>query len=79
MSIATDWKRYEINLPVAADATNINFGALLTGNGTAWFDGFLVVELAHRLNTVVTRSVEENIRASRVWVEKVFGLAPGQA
>jgi hypothetical protein len=30
--------------PVAADATNINFGAILTGSGTAWFDG-LSVEL----------------------------------
>ena len=37
-----DWKRYEIELPVAADATNINFGAILTGDGTAWFDGFAV-------------------------------------
>jgi len=40
----TDWKRYDIELPVAADGKNINFGALLTGNGTAWFDG-LSVEL----------------------------------
>lgn len=38
----TDWKRYEIELPVAADAKNINFGALLTGAGTAWFDGLSV-------------------------------------
>ncbi len=40
----TDWKRYEIELPVAADATNINFGAILPGDGTAWFDD-LSVEL----------------------------------
>lgn len=40
----TDWKRYAIELPVAADAKNINFGAILTGDGTAWFDG-LSVEL----------------------------------
>jgi len=40
----TDWQRYEIELPVATDAVNINFGALHTGNGTAWFDG-LKVEL----------------------------------
>ncbi len=40
----TDWQRYEIELPVAADAVNINFGALHTGDGTAWFDG-LKVEL----------------------------------
>lgn len=40
----TDWKRCDIELPVAADARNINFGALFPGNGTAWFDG-LSVEL----------------------------------
>jgi hypothetical protein len=40
----TDWKRYELELPVAAEATNINFGVLHPGNGTAWFDA-LAVEL----------------------------------
>jgi len=40
----THWEHYEIEIPVAADATNINFGALLAGAGTAWFDG-LTVEL----------------------------------
>jgi hypothetical protein len=38
----SDWTRYEIDLPVAAEATNINFGALLTGDGTAWFDSLAV-------------------------------------
>ena len=37
-----DWRRFEINLPVAADATNINFGMLMTGKGTAWFDGLTI-------------------------------------
>ena len=40
----SEWARYEIDLPVAANARNINFGALHTGDGTAWFDG-LTVEL----------------------------------
>lgn len=40
----TDWKRYDIELPVATDAKSISFGAILPGNGTAWFDG-LTVEL----------------------------------
>jgi hypothetical protein len=44
VSGTTDWKRYDIELPVAAEAININFGALLVGTGTAWFDG-LSVEL----------------------------------
>ena len=35
-----DWKKYEIELEVDQNATNINFGALLSGNGTAWFDAF---------------------------------------
>jgi len=38
----TDWKKYEIDLPVAADAKDIAFGALHPGNGTAWFDGLSV-------------------------------------
>jgi hypothetical protein len=38
----TPWTRYEIELPVPADAANINFGALLTGKGSAWFDALQV-------------------------------------
>jgi erythromycin esterase-like protein len=38
----TDWTRYEIDLPVAADARNINFGMILDGDGTAWFDGLAI-------------------------------------
>jgi len=40
----TDWARFDIELPVAANARNINFGALHTGDGSAWFDG-LAIEL----------------------------------
>jgi len=38
----TPWTRYEIELPVDATATNINFGVLLTGTGTAWVDAMKV-------------------------------------
>ena len=38
----TDWKRYDIEMTVAADATNINFGALFPANGTAWFDSLAI-------------------------------------
>jgi erythromycin esterase len=34
----TPWQRYDIDLPVDSAAININFGVLLSGNGTAWFD-----------------------------------------
>jgi erythromycin esterase-like protein len=40
----TDWARYTIELPVDATAKNINFGALMPGDGKAWFDG-LTIEL----------------------------------
>ncbi len=33
-----DWTWHEIELPVPLEARNINFGFLLDGNGTAWFD-----------------------------------------
>jgi erythromycin esterase-like protein len=40
----TDWTKYTIELPVDASVKNINFGALMPGDGTAWFDG-LTIEL----------------------------------
>ena len=49
-----DWTLYEIDLPVASHATNINFGALHTGDGTAWFDA-LTVELDGALYTNPSR------------------------
>lgn len=41
---STDWKRYDIEIPVAAEARSIDFGVEFSGTGTAWFDG-LSVEL----------------------------------
>jgi len=43
----TDWKQYELALDIPADTTNINFGMLHSGTGTAWFDG-LEVEIDGR-------------------------------
>jgi erythromycin esterase-like protein len=34
----TDWQRYEITLAVPPETTNINFGMIMPGQGTAWFD-----------------------------------------
>jgi hypothetical protein len=36
----TEWGRYDVELPVAANAVNINFGGLFAGSGSAWFDHF---------------------------------------
>lgn len=38
------------------------------------FQGLLIVELAYRKETRITRSLEENLRISRQYAEKVFGL-----
>lgn len=38
ISGTADWKRYEFDLDVNPDATNINFGFLLNGDGAAWID-----------------------------------------
>jgi erythromycin esterase-like protein len=37
-----DWKKFELELSIPAETRNINFGALLVGKGTAWFDGLAV-------------------------------------
>jgi erythromycin esterase-like protein len=34
----TDWTRHEFSLDVPADTNNVNFGFILSGGGTAWFD-----------------------------------------
>lgn len=38
----TQWTLYELELPVGETASNINFGVLLTGSGTAWVDSMKV-------------------------------------
>ena len=38
----TPWTLYELELPVGKTASNINFGVLLTGTGTAWVDAMKV-------------------------------------
>lgn len=34
----TEWKKYEILLPVPSNASRIAYGALLSGTGQIWFD-----------------------------------------
>ena len=38
----SSWTWREIELPVPSEARNINFGFLLAGNGTAWFDAVTI-------------------------------------
>lgn len=39
----TDWQRFEIEMTIPADVTNINFGVLMPGRGRAWFDGLEIL------------------------------------
>ena len=38
----TSWKRYEISIDVPANATYVVFGAIQSGNGTAWVDSMAI-------------------------------------
>lgn len=38
----TPWTRYDLTLDLPANTTNINFGMLMAGAGTAWFDSLAV-------------------------------------
>ncbi len=38
----TNWQQFEVDMTIPANTTNINFGVLLSGNGTAWFDTLAV-------------------------------------
>jgi erythromycin esterase-like protein len=37
-----DWKRYSLALDIPANTTNVHFGMLMAGKGTAWFDSLAV-------------------------------------
>ena len=39
----TGWTHYEFDLPVAPEATNINFGIIFSGTGTVWADALTVL------------------------------------
>jgi erythromycin esterase len=38
----TGWQRYDLYMAVPAGATQLNFGVLLGGSGTAWFDNLSI-------------------------------------
>lgn len=38
----TPWTKYQIDLPVDSGATGVVFGALHSGNGSAWFDSLTI-------------------------------------
>jgi hypothetical protein len=46
VSGTTNWRKYEIVLDVPENASNIAFGALLSGTGKIWFDDLKIEEVS---------------------------------
>ncbi|NOY47415.1 MAG: erythromycin esterase family protein [Chlorobi bacterium] len=53
-----DWQKVSIRLSVDKSTTKITFGSLLTGKGTAWFDGFEIYIDGIKFNDVKPKNVE---------------------
>jgi erythromycin esterase-like protein len=59
----SDWRRFEVRIPVASNATLVSFGVLLAGRGTAWFDGLqLAVDATERVGPVAKTQVVDPAR-----------------
>ncbi len=56
------------------DAGQVDYPAVASYLKQNGFTGYLVVELYYAKETTVTRTVEENLRLSRLYAEKVFGV-----
>jgi sugar phosphate isomerase/epimerase len=54
--------------------SDIDYRAVAAYLQQAGLNPLIVVELAYRPNTVITRPLEEDLRLSRLYVEKVFGV-----
>ncbi len=57
------------------EAGQVDYPAVATYLKKNGFTGYLVVELYYAKETKVTRSIEENLRLSRLYAEKVFGVS----
>ncbi|MDX2151076.1 MAG: sugar phosphate isomerase/epimerase [Bryobacteraceae bacterium] len=58
------------------DEGDYDYPAVAKHLRAAGYNGYLTVELAWRKETALTRTLPENLKRSRLWVEKVFGLKP---
>jgi sugar phosphate isomerase/epimerase len=56
------------------EASDIDYGRVADYLREQGLNPLIVVELAYRLNTIITRSLEEDLRLSRLYAEKVFGV-----
>jgi len=58
----TEWKRYEVVLDVPGNATEIAYGALLTGKGQVWFTDFNFEEVGNDVASTVKKSRKATAR-----------------
>ncbi|MDQ3927669.1 MAG: hypothetical protein M3328_00835, partial [Chloroflexota bacterium] len=47
----TDWQKYELVLDIPGQASHLDVGAIITGNGTAWVDDFTIEEVGREVPT----------------------------
>lgn len=78
----TDWRRFEVRIPVASNATTINYGVLLTGRGSAWFDALeLAVDDSGKVGAVAKTQVVDPPRppvSPRLMDDATLALTPSQ-
>jgi inosose dehydratase len=60
----------------SVEDSDIDYKQVATYLEEAQLDPLVVVELAYRPQTIVTRSLEEDLRLSRIYTERVFGIKP---
>jgi erythromycin esterase len=53
-----DWQKVSVKLSVDKSTTKITFGSLLTGKGTAWFDGFEIYIDGIKFNDISPKNAE---------------------
>jgi serine/threonine-protein kinase len=55
----TDWKIYEVVLDVPAEAVNIFFGTIVSGNGQVWADDLKLEIVGHNIQSTNQLSPEQ--------------------
>ncbi len=64
-----DWAEYVLELEIPEETININFGAILPGTGTAWFDN-LSIEIDGRTFKQIRPRTAVPSRADLAWIRK---------
>ncbi len=65
----TDWAEYVIELEIPEETVNINFGAILPGTGTAWFDNLTIEIDGHPYKQIRPLPVVPK-KADLAWIRK---------